>query len=33
MFFSYAHHPYEDYEVDETAIPLEPIYGRSHKNL
>jgi hypothetical protein len=33
MFFSYSHHPYEDYEVDETALPQDPVNGRSHKNL
>ena len=33
MFFGYSHHPFEDYQLDGTNMPVDPIKSRSHMNL
>jgi len=33
LFYSYSHHPYEDYTLDSTKMPIDPKNGRSHMHL
>lgn len=33
LFLAYSHHPYEDYQVDSTELPTDPVNGRSHMAL
>lgn len=33
LMYNYVHHPYEDYQLDGTKLPLEPDSAKSHMHL
>jgi hypothetical protein len=33
LFFSYVHHPYEDYDLNNQKMPIDPVNSKCHMNL
>jgi hypothetical protein len=33
LFFAYVHHPFENYELDNQKLPIDPNNSMSHMNL
>lgn len=33
LFYNYVHHPYEEFSVDGSELPINPKSAKSHVNL
>mmetsp|Transcript_24137 Transcript_24137/g.36659 ORF Transcript_24137/g.36659 Transcript_24137/m.36659 type:complete len:106 (+) Transcript_24137:798-1115(+) len=33
LFYSYVHHPFEEFDLDGTKLPTDPLHSRSHMHL